>query len=305
MEPLKETKQPEITVPLVEDLIKAQFPEWSDLPVRPVKQSGWDNRTFHLGKEMSVRLPSAERYAAKVHIEQEWLPKLARHLSYPIPEPLAMGQPSQHYPWHWSVYKWIDGENADTLHANDLEQFAEDSATFLRELYRVDTTGGPLAGPHNFYRGASPSVYDDETRTAISRLKDVIDANVAMEVWEKAISSEWNKDAIWIHGDFSAGNILVKDGKLTAVIDFGGMGIGDPACDLVIAWTLLNAAARQKFKLCLNLDDNTWARARGWCLWKALITLVSLDKKDSPDALRQLKIIRDVSDEHKKYSATH
>lgn len=287
----KISDEPDITSSLVTDLVAEQFPQWAHLPIKPVKLSGWDNRTFHLGEDMSVRLPSAERYAAKVHIEQEWLPKLASCLPYPIPEPLAMGQPSQHYPWHWSIYRWIEGENADTLNADELEQFAIDSAKFLNELYRVDTTGGPLAGAHNFYRGASPSVYDDETKAAISQLKDVINADAAAKVWEKAVSSEWGYDPVWIHGDFSVGNILVKEGRLAAVIDFGGIGVGDPACDLVIAWTFLSEESRKIFKAHINLDSDTWERARGWCLWKALITLAPLKDKDSDEAIRQQRII--------------
>ncbi len=271
-----------------------QFPQWSHLPVRPVELSGWDNRTFHLGDEMSVRLPSAERYARKVRIEQEWLPRLAPRLSVRIPEPLAMGQPSNDYPWYWSVYRWLEGKNADTLENIALEWFAADSARFLNELHTIDLPGGPAAGSHNFYRGACPSVYSDETTDAIAALKDIIDGDSAMAVWETAISSKWRGEPAWIHGDFSAGNILVKDGSLAAVIDFGGMGVGDPACDLVLAWTFLTGQSREIFKAHITLDHETWARARGWALWKALITLVPLDDYDSAEALRKRRVIDDL-----------
>lgn len=160
--------EPNISLSLVKELIEKQFPQWAHLPVRPVSASGWDNRTFHLGDDMSIRLPSAERYTQQAHIEQKWLPKLAPCLSYPIPEPLAMGKPSKNYPWNWSIYRWIDGDTADVLCEEDLQKFAIDSAKFLNELQKINTTGGPLAGPHNFYRGASLSVYDEETRVVLS-----------------------------------------------------------------------------------------------------------------------------------------
>ncbi len=286
--------QPEITVSLVAELIAEQFPKWTHLPIRPVKTSGWDNRTFHLGEEMSVRLPSAERYAAQIHKEQEWLPKLAPHLSYSVPEPIAMGQPSRQYPWNWSVYRWIDGESADSLHQKDFDRFAADCAQFLNEFYKIDITGGPIAGPHNFFRGGALSVYDTETRAAISQLENVIDAPAAIQLWEEAIRTTWPCDPVWVHGDFSAGNILVKEDRLAAVIDFGSMGVGDPACDLVIAWTFHTEESRKIFISGMNMDADTWNRARGWCFWKALITLAALEDKNGNEANKQRTIIETV-----------
>ncbi len=293
-EKTQKSDEPDITAELVITLVAEQFPRWAHLPIEPVKPSGWDNRTFHLGKDMSVRLPSAERYAAQVHTEQKWLPALAPHLSCPVPEPLAMGSPSQYYPWHWSVYRWIDGENADTLSAHDRKQFAADSAKFLTELRRIDTAGGPLAGARNFYRGAALSIYDDETRTAISRLEGTVDTDAATKLWENAVSTKWPHRPVWIHGDFSAGNLLVRGGRLTAVIDFGTLGVGDPACDLVIAWTFLDEASRKIFRTHMDPDPDTWDRARGWCLWKALITLESIEDKNNRNAAKQKRIIDDV-----------
>lgn len=260
----------EITESLVTALIAEQFPQWAHLPIRPVELSGWDNRTFRLGEEMSIRLPSAEEYAPKVQIEQKWLPLLAPHLSLSIPKPLALGQPSKNYPWHWSIYQWIEGESANVLHIDDshLALIASDLAQFLNELHKIDTRGGPLPGPHNFYRGESPVVYNAETKSAIAQLQNFIDVDAATAVWEKSISSR-NKNPVWFHGDVSAGNILIKDNQLVAVIDFGGMGVGDPAYDLVIAWTFLKNESRKIFRTHLSLDSDTWARARGWALWKA------------------------------------
>jgi len=290
---------PKITLSLATELIAEQFPQWAHLPIKPVEVSGHDNRTFRLGKEMPIRLPSAEEYAPKVQKEQKWLPILAPYLSISIPQPLAMGQPSKNYPWHWSIYRWIEGKSANILSIDSvpLQPLAPALAQFLNKLHKIDTHGGPLAGPHNFYQGGSLSVYDAETRSAIVQLQGLIDTNAVTSVWEKALCSTWDKDPVWVHGDLSAGNILVKDGQLAAVIDFGGMGIGDPACDLVIAWTLLTQKSRKTFREHLSLDPNTWARARGWALWKALITIVPLKDKSCLEAVRNQRIINEILSE--------
>lgn len=264
---------------LVRRLVSTQFPQWAHLPIRPVELGGWDNRTFHLGERMTVRLPSAAAYALQVEKEHHWLPRLAPHLPLPIPVPLAMGQPADGYPWHWSVYRWLDGEVASIECIADLRQFAIDLAEFLVALYRIDATGGPPPGPQNFYRGGSLTVYDDETRQAIAALEGAIDTKAATAVWEAALAATWRGSPVWVHGDVAAGNLLVRDGRLSAVIDFGTSGVGDPACDLAIAWTLLAGESRETFRAAVPLDDGTWTRGRGWTLWKALITLAAL-----PDA---------------------
>ncbi|GAA0475004.1 hypothetical protein GCM10009096_15760 [Parasphingorhabdus litoris] len=154
-----------------------------------------------------------------------------------------------------------------------------------------------MAGPHNFYRGGSLKVYDEETNAAIHKLKGLIDTEAVAASWKQAISSEWVKEPVWVHGDFSVGNIIVKDRKLAAVIDFGGMGIGDPACDLVLAWTFLTPESRGIFKSHMEMDNETWNRARGWALWKALITLASLEDMESSDASQQKRVISSVLSE--------
>ncbi len=288
------TIEPNITEDLVQKLIAEQFPEYAHLSIKPVEFSGHDNRTFHLGDKMLVRMPSAEKYAAKVAKEQKWLPILALYLSLPIPTPLHLGAPSQNYPWNWSIYNWIEGDSANALAINDLElqSIALDLAKFLNELQKIDTNGAPVPGAHNFYRGASPKVYDEEARTAIKDLSGLIDTNMATAIWEKAISSKWEKDPVWIHGDLATGNILIKNKKLSAVIDFSGICVGDPACDLVIAWNSFTTMARQIFKDNMSLDVDTWNRARGWALWKAMITLVETEDKASLEAIKQLQIIQ-------------
>ncbi|MCP4474104.1 MAG: aminoglycoside phosphotransferase family protein [Gammaproteobacteria bacterium] len=286
----------EISLALVTELVAEQFPQWAHLPISPIAVSGWDNRTFRLGEEMLLRLPSAASYVPQVLKEQQWLPKLAPHLSLAVPTPLAMGKPSKNYRWNWSVYRWIVGESANivTINAQQQQHIAVQAAQFLNELHKIDTTSAPLAGAHNYYRGAHPAVYDNEACSAIVALTDRIDADAATAVWRKALQSKWQKNLVWVHGDFSSENILLKDGQVIAVIDFGCMGVGDPACDLVIAWTFLKNSSREVFRENLSLDSSTWQRARGWALWKALITLEKLKDKYSEKAIAQQKIINEI-----------
>jgi aminoglycoside phosphotransferase (APT) family kinase protein len=256
----------DIDASLVGQLIGAQFPQWAHLSIRPVESEGWDNRTFHLGEHMTVRLPSAAAHALQVEKEHRWLPKLAPLLPLPIPVPLAMGRPTDGYPWNWSVYQWIEGKDASAEHIADLPQFAGALADFLFALQRIDPTGGPPPGPHNFFRGGPLSIYDEETRQAIATLGGRIDADAVTAVWEAALAAAWHRSPVWVHGDVSASNLLVKAGRLNAVIDFGSSSIGDPACDLSIAWTLFEGESRAAFRAALPLDEATWARGRGWTL---------------------------------------
>jgi aminoglycoside phosphotransferase (APT) family kinase protein len=287
-----------ITADLVRQLIGEQFPRWADLPIEPVELSGWDNKTFHLGDTMSVRLPSAQGYAAQVEKEHRWLPLLASCLPLPIPKPLAMGVPSDFYPWHWSVYRWLDGENATPERITNLPQFATDLGRFLTALQQINADDAPPPGKHNFFRGAPPSVYDGETRHALIALHDEIDVNAANAVWEAALSSTWQDAPVWVHGDVAAGNLLVKEGKLAAVIDFGCCAIGDPACDLTIAWTLLTEESREAFRAALPLDSGTWARGRGWELWKALITLAEHRETHPAKANEARHVLKEVIADH-------
>ncbi len=263
-----------ITPALVERLLRRQFPEWAHLPVVPVALDGWDNTTFRLGAHLSVRFPSADGYVAQVDKEQRWLPILAPRLPLAIPTPVARGSAGRDFPRPWSIYRWLDGTPATAEKVDDLERFATDLAGFLCALYAIDSTGGPPPGEHNFHRGAPLDVYDDQTRGAIAELGDVIDGRTATEVWETALATSWRAAPVWLHGDVTGSNLLVVDGRLSAVIDFGCCAIGDPACDLTIAWTFLFGQSRAAFRDGLALDDETWARARGWALWKALVTLV-------------------------------
>lgn len=292
-------ESPNIDASLVRRLINSQFPQWKSLPIEPVAMSGWDNRTFHLGKDMSVRLPSAADYELQIEKEHQWLPKLALNLPLSIPIPLEMGKPEHGYPWKWSIYQWLEGESANSASINDLAEFAADLANFLIVLHKIDTTGGPAPGLHSFHRGGSLSVYDADTRQAIASLESKIDASSATAVWEAALSTSWKNPPIWVHGDISAGNLLVKAGKLCAVIDFGQLALGDPACDLAINWTLFHGKSREIFQKVLYLDKDTWARARGWTLWKALVVAAGFTNPNNTESSQCWHIIDEVLVDHK------
>jgi len=252
-------------------LITAQFPQWSHLEVRPVDMQGWDNRTFRLGDEMLVRLPTAEEYALAVRKEQRWLPILAPALPLEIPVPLAGGVPGEGFPHDWSVYRWIDGDPADRVDVADMTTFAVDLAEFLLSLRQVDPADGPGPGLHNWFRGGPLSTYDGWARASLEPLDGLIPAKTAEEIWERALRAPWDGRPVWFHGDIAPGNILLRDGELAAVIDFGTCGVGDPACDLAIAWTTLTGDSRAAFRDRMAVDDATWQRGQGWALWKALV----------------------------------
>lgn len=277
-------------------LIQEQFPEYADLPITSVEKQGHDNRTYRLGKSLLIRLPTAESYALKVPKEQALLPKLAPHLTLRIPSPIKMGVASSKYPYPFSIYAWIDGKSLNQIRLDDLqlESIAPDLASFLRELQDIKDVEGPPPGQHNWWRGDHISVYDKDAREQIAALSTWLDASKALHLWETASETRWNREPVWIHGDFAPGNILMHNGKVSAVIDFGGMGVGDPACDLVIAWTLLHAKARKAFIHALNLDEATWLRARAWALWKATFELCSITDKQSSAAQEHLKIVNAV-----------
>jgi aminoglycoside phosphotransferase (APT) family kinase protein len=220
---------------------------------------------------MKVRLPSAQGYVAQVAKENAVLPRLAPLLPLTIPQPLAIGQPGAGYPFEWSIYGWIDGDIIAGGERIDHTLLATDLAAFLLALERADASFGPAPGEHNFFRGAPLTVYDQQTRDAVATLGGQIDGAAALAIWERACASEWTETPLWLHGDVAVGNVLLRDGRLSAVLDFGTCAVGDPACDLVISWLFLDEPARAAFRASLGLDRATWERARGWALWKALI----------------------------------
>ncbi|HUB37471.1 MAG TPA: aminoglycoside phosphotransferase family protein [Streptosporangiaceae bacterium] len=287
-----------ITPALASRLIATQFPQWASLPVYPVEVNGHDNVTFRLGQSMSVRLPAGDDYVPQVGKEHRWLPELARQLPLAIPQPIAMGAPGCGYPWPWSVYQWLDGEPAAIAQITDLPQFAADLAGFLAALYKIESTGGPPAGYETCFFGVPLTHWDSQTRQSITMLSDEIDAQLATDVWEAALAAPADDPAVWFHGDVSPGNLLVSHGRLSAVIDFGVAGVGDPACDTAITWTFFSGESRSVYSERLPASEATWARGRGWALWKALITLALAGADHPREAAHARGVIRTVLAEH-------
>ncbi|WP_331719340.1 aminoglycoside phosphotransferase family protein [Streptomyces sp. NBC_00158] len=255
-----------IDEPLVGRLIAAQFPQWAGLPVRKVRSAGTDNVMFRLGGDMTVRLPRVPDAAGQVAAEQRWLPHLAPHLPLDVPVPLGHGSPGEGFGYAWSVYRWLDGEDLydRPLPDGGLRDAAAGLGRFLSALHRVGTAGAPRS-----FRGGRVDTADDEVRAAIRDLgaDGTHDAAAATEAWEAAVRApQWEGAPVWLHGDLLPGNLLGRGGRLTAVIDFGLVGVGDPACDVMAAWTLLTAGTREVFREAAGVDDATWARGRGWAL---------------------------------------
>jgi aminoglycoside phosphotransferase (APT) family kinase protein len=254
---------------LVRRLLAGQFPHWAGLPIARVPSAGTDNALYRLGTHLVVRLPRIHSAVRQVALEHRWLPAFAPLLPVAVPEPLAMGEPAEGYPWHWSVYRWLDGENPTADALTDPDALAADLAGFVAAMRRIDPTDGPAAR-----RGRPLVGQDAETRTAITALRGKVDTGAVTEVWDEAVRTPaWSGPPVWIHGDLAPFNVLVVDGRLSAVIDFGTMGTGDPACDLIAAWNLLPARVRGPFRAAVGVDDATWARGRGWALSMSLIAL--------------------------------
>lgn len=256
---------------LVQRLLAEQFPQWAGLPVEPVVSSGTDHAIYRLGDRLAARLPRIWWATRQATLEAEWLPKLAPHLPLALPVPLAMGEPGAGYPYHWSVVEWLPGANAGGA-AYDLEQAAVDLAAFVTALRRIPTAGAHARLPHS--RGCPLAENDAQVRHAVAELGDRIDAAAALHCWDEALNAPpWNSAEVWVHGDLLPGNLLVVDGRLSAVIDFGSLNVGDPACDLQPAWNLFAGASRQRFRAALAVDDAAWLRGRGWVLYQAVVAL--------------------------------
>ncbi|MGS2616847.1 aminoglycoside phosphotransferase family protein [Micromonospora sp. LZ34] len=215
-----------------------------------------------------------------------------------IPTPLAKGEPDAGYPYPWSIYQWLHGEPASADRIADPGRFALDLAEFLAALQSVDATDGPRPGLHNWYRGGTLRTYDGEAQRALTALDGHVDITLAREIWKSALDARWDGVESWFHGDIAQGNLLLNDGKLAAVIDFGTCGVGDPACDLAIAWTLLTADGRQAFRERLSIDDATWARGRGWALWKTLVTCANTLSDADDSTASALRVLDEIFSEY-------
>ncbi len=257
---------------LVRVLLQTQFPEWAELPLVEWHEQGTDHALFRLGDEMVVRMPirpfdDSDLSKQQAGREAKWLPFLAPQLPLALPVPLALGQPTGGYPWHWSIVSWIPGERG-TRENLDLGAAASDLAAFVRALHAIDATGGPRAGKATWGRGASLRPGAQMIRDAIDRVSDRYDTAPMRKAWDAAVEAgEWDSDPVWFHGDL-AGNLIARDSKLVGVID-SPFGVGDPACDITPAWTIFSGGDRARFFEEVGLDEATKVRARGWALGPA------------------------------------
>jgi aminoglycoside phosphotransferase (APT) family kinase protein len=281
----QDDKLPDINIALVQRLLESQFPQWAHLALEPVARMGWDNRTFRLGDEMSVRLPSADAYDPQTPKENQWLPFLSENLSIEIPRVLGIGHRSELFPRHWSVRQWIEGQSLDELNSFDQDSLIEPLVRFLNELHALDGTGGPTPTREDGFSGGSLALHSNEVEDAFLKVGNFIDVRSARTLWNEALASKYEKPPVWVHGDMSTVNLLFRDHQLSAVIDFGSMAVGDPAFDLKLAWTFFDKASRNRFKQLLNCDDGMWARGRGATLLKVVFPLMN-DRK-TPRQIKQ------------------
>jgi aminoglycoside phosphotransferase (APT) family kinase protein len=256
----------DVDVPLVRRLLEEQFPAWAGLPLEPVFPRGTDHAIFRLGDELVVRLPRIGWAVGQPELEQQWLPRLAPHLPLAIPRPVALGRPGCGYPHRWAVHTWLPGEPATTERLRDPVQTALDLARFIEELRRIDTAGAPAAG-----RGEPLATRDGSTRHWLAELGGAIDSSAVTVAWEAALAAPvWDGPPLWVHGDLDSRNLLALDGRLSGLVDFGGLGVGDPACDVSAAWKMFAGEPRELFRVELEVDDATWARARGHVVSQSL-----------------------------------
>lgn len=262
----------EITSSLVRSLVSEQFPQWSELPIRPVEVQGWDNRTFRLGDRMAVRLPSSDGYVAGLVREERTLEVLGSSFRVAIPRVVATGSPSAAFDRPWSVREWIEGSTLTVVDARDRERAISGVGDALKELQACDTVGGPWAGSASAYRGSHVSAVGEDVQGRLPLL-DRRRAEGCRALWDEAVATVWTESPVWVHGDVAPGNMLFDtSGRLAALIDFGQTCVGDPACDLAFAWLSCSSRERDRLRDRLELPEDAWLRGAAWALWKALIS---------------------------------
>jgi aminoglycoside phosphotransferase (APT) family kinase protein len=262
--PSRHADEVETDVSLVRRLLQEQFPEWAELPLRPVAESGTVNALYRLGDELAVRIPrNRPSLWSDLDDELTWLPRLAPLVPVKVPVPVARGRPAEGYPHVWGIFEWLRGENPTP--GDVPESLAGELAEFVRTLHSVDLPRGPDSVRGDLAR------MDEFTRANLEALEGELDTESAEALWDEALAlPPWPHEPVWIHADVMPGNLLLEDGRLSAVIDWGGSGMGDPAVDLMVAWNLLDPRGRELFRAALDYDEDTWARGRGWALGTGL-----------------------------------
>jgi aminoglycoside phosphotransferase (APT) family kinase protein len=269
---------------LARRLLSAQFPEWAGLPLEPVRYFGTDNAIYRLGDELAVRLPRREHNVLGLRKELRWLPQLAPLLPLAVPEPVAAGEPGEAYPLEWAVYRWLPGAPAYETPPHDPRP---ELAALLAAFRATDSAGGPAPGRHNAFRGAPLAPGDEIVRQKIAELGL---EREGLPIWEAALAAgEWEGEPVWVHGDLDARNLIVTDGRLSGVVDFGTLGVGDPAADVMVAWKMLAPVAREAFRRELEIDDATWARSRACVLAQAVNALAYYTDENNPILVREAR----------------
>ncbi len=265
-------------IKVARQLIATQFPDWSHLPIGAVQSTGTDNHLLRLGDDMVIRLPAVEPAAQHAQREARWLPWFAQQLrhesSLELPAPIAVGQPDTTFPWPFAICRWLVGNDARTAPPADQPAAAQLLAGFVLALRTLPTDGAPRPGKTNVGRGCDLVLRDKAVRHSIEELAklELIEPAPVLRCWQDALNAAtWANPPLWHHGDLHAGNLLTRNGRLTAVIDWGLMAAGDPAVDLLPAWYVFDRAGRDAYRHTLNTDDASWQRGRGWALSMALI----------------------------------
>ncbi|MBB4740314.1 aminoglycoside phosphotransferase (APT) family kinase protein [Actinoplanes octamycinicus] len=267
--------QVDISAGTVAALVASQFPEWRALPIVPVPSDGTVNALFRLGDDIVLRFPlrpaAGEERRQELADEQENARRVRRHVPLPVPEPLGLGRPGPGYPGFWSLSRWIPGRTVTPREMGDPDVFAADLAGFVTAVHAIDTEGRVWNGRS---RGGPLHLADAEVRQALRASGRLTDTGRLARIWDECRDAPAGAGpGVWLHGDLMPGNLLVRDGRLAAVIDLGAMAVGDPAVDLMPAWNLLPASARETYRRALAVDDATWQRGRGWALVQAIMAL--------------------------------
>lgn len=276
--------QVETSPDLVTRLLAGQFPEWVHPEVTLVKSFGTDHDIYQVGDGLCVRLPKIQWAIAQADKERIWLPQLADRLPVRVPKQLGMGAPAEGYPFKWSVCEWIPGSDANRTQA-DLDRLAVDLAAFVTALSSIETAGA-LPRPAGA-RGCPLSEVDDDVRRSIDELGNDQPKDEIRHFWDESLGAAvWNGQDVWVHGDLLAGNLIVQERRLHAVIDWGTLNVGDPACDLLAAWNVFSGSSRAVYLEALSVDDDTWLRGRGWAIYQAVMALPYY-KDTNPGMVRQ------------------
>jgi aminoglycoside phosphotransferase (APT) family kinase protein len=278
-----------IDAALVRKLLAEQMPELAQLPLRTVAPPGTVHAMFRLGDDLAVRLPRTAAWAGDLERERVWLPRLRDRVSLQVPEPVAYGRTTEDFPLPWAVYRWLVGSPYSKDLVRDEEETAEDLAEFVRELRRGPSVNAPATGRRPL------SELDEATRSAVAEAADLLDSGAVSAAWDRALTAPpFSGEKTWIHTDLLPSNMLVRGGRLVAILDFGNVGVGDPAADVIPAWTVFGPVARRRFREVLDVDDGIWERGRGYALTQAALIVPYYRETNPSFSAAALRTIREV-----------